>query len=88
MVLLNVSALDKGTGKSHEIRIEASSGLSDEEIEKMKQEAEANADADKNAKETAEKINAADGMIFQTEKQLKEFGENYQMIKKHQLKLL
>jgi len=73
--IIKVSALDKGTNKSHEIRIEASSGLSEEEIEKMKQEAETNADADKNAKETAEKINAADGMIFQTEKQLKEFGE-------------
>jgi len=73
--IIKVSALDKGTNKSHEIRIEASSGLSEEEIEKMKQEAEANADADKIAKETAEKINAADGMIFQTENQLKEFGE-------------
>ena len=73
--IIKVSALDKGTNKSHEIRIEASSGLSEEEIEKMKQEAEANADADKAAKETAEKINGADGMIFQTENQLKEFGE-------------
>tara|TARA_R110000787_G_scaffold192886_11_gene304427 strand:- start:4939 stop:6840 length:1902 start_codon:yes stop_codon:yes gene_type:complete len=73
--IIKVSALDKGTNKSHEIRIEASSGLSEEDIEKMKQEAEANADADKAAKETAEKINAADGMIFQTENQLKEFGE-------------
>ena len=73
--IIKVSALDKGTNKSHEIRIEASSGLSEEEIEKMKQEAEANADADKEAKETAEKINGADGMIFQTEKQLKEFGD-------------
>jgi len=73
--IIKVSALDKGTNKSHEIRIEASSGLSEEEIEKMRQEAEANADADKLAKETAEKINAADGMIFQTEKQLKEFGD-------------
>tara|TARA_R110002073_G_scaffold53840_4_gene138842 strand:- start:50211 stop:52109 length:1899 start_codon:yes stop_codon:yes gene_type:complete len=73
--IIKVSALDKGTNKSHEIRIEASSGLSEEEIEKMRQEAEANADADKEAKETAEKINAADGMIFQTEKQLKEFGD-------------
>ena len=73
--IIKVSALDKGTNKSHEIRIEASSGLSEEDIEKMKQEAEANADSDKAAKETAEKINAADGMIFQTEKQLKEFGE-------------
>jgi molecular chaperone DnaK len=73
--IIKVSALDKGTNKSHEIRIEASSGLSEEDIEKMKQEAEANADSDKVAKETAEKINAADGMIFQTDKQLKEFGE-------------
>jgi molecular chaperone DnaK len=73
--IIKVSALDKGTNKSHEIRIEASSGLSEEDIEKMKQEAEANADSDKAAKETAEKINAADGMIFQTEKQLKEFGD-------------
>ncbi len=73
--IIKVSALDKGTNKSHEIRIEASSGLSEEEIEKMKQDAEANADADKAAKESVEKINAADGMIFQTEKQLKEFGD-------------
>jgi len=73
--IIKVSALDKGTNKSHEIRIEASSGLSEEEIAKMKQDAEANADADKAAKETAEKINEADSMIFQTEKQLKEFGE-------------
>ena len=73
--IIKVSALDKGTNKSHEIRIEASSGLSEEEIEKMKQDAEANADADKAAKETAEKVNGADSMIFQTEKQLKEFGD-------------
>ena len=73
--IIKVSALDKGTNKSHEIRIEASSGLSDEEIEKMRQDAEANADADKAAKETAEKVNGADSMIFQTEKQLKEFGD-------------
>ena len=72
--IIKVSALDKGTNKSHEIRIEASSGLSEEDIAKMRQEAEANADADKAAKETAEKINEADSMIFQTEKQLKEFG--------------
>ena len=72
---LNVSAKDKATGKEQNIKIEASSGLSDEEIQKMKQEAEANADTDKQAKETADKINGADGMIFQTEKQLKEFGE-------------
>ncbi|NVK51369.1 MAG: molecular chaperone DnaK [Flavobacteriaceae bacterium] len=80
--IIKVSALDKGTNKSHEIRIEASSGLSEEEIEKMKAEAEANADADKKAKETAEKINGADGMIFQTEKQLKEFGEKLSEDKK------
>ena len=73
--ILNVSAKDKATGKEQNIKIEASSGLSDEEIAKMKQEAEANAEADNKAKETADKINGADGMIFQTEKQLKEFGE-------------
>ena len=73
--ILNVSAKDKATGKEQNIKIEASSGLSEEEIQKMKQEAEANADADKKVKETADKINGADGMIFQTEKQLKEFGE-------------
>ena len=80
--IIKVSALDKGTNKSHEIRIEASSGLSEEEIEKMKQDAEANADADKEAKEVAEKINGADGMIFQTENQLKEFGEKLSEDKK------
>ncbi len=80
--IIKVSALDKGTNKSHEIRIEASSGLSEEEIEKMKAEAEANADADKAAKETADKINGADGMIFQTEKQLKEFGDKLSADKK------
>ena len=73
--ILNVSAKDKATGKEQNIKIEASSGLSEEEIKKMKQEAEANADTDKKVKETADKINGADGMIFQTEKQLKEFGE-------------
>ncbi|APZ44881.1 molecular chaperone DnaK [Polaribacter reichenbachii] len=80
--IIKVSALDKGTNKSHEIRIEASSGLSEEEIEKMKQDAEANADADKAAKETAEKVNGADSMIFQTEKQLKEFGDKLSADKK------
>ncbi|MDB0600077.1 molecular chaperone DnaK [Tenacibaculum maritimum] len=80
--IIKVSALDKGTNKSHEIRIEASSGLSEEEIEKMKREAEANADADKDAKETADKINGADSMIFQTEKQLKEFGDKLSADKK------
>lgn len=73
--IIQVSATDKGTGKSHDIRIEASSGLTDEEIERMKKEAEANAEADKKAKETADKLNEADSMIFQTEKQLKEFGD-------------
>lgn len=80
--ILNVSAKDKATGKSQNIRIEASSGLTDEEIQKMKREAEANAEADKRAKEEAEKINAADSMIFQTEKQLKEFGEKIPANKK------
>ena len=73
--ILNVSAKDKGTGKEQKIRIEASSGLTDEEIEKMKQEAQANAEADKEAKEKVEKVNQADSLIFQTEKQLKEFGD-------------
>lgn len=73
--LIHVTATDKATGKSQDIRIEASSGLTDEEIQKMKQEAEANADADAKAKETADKLNSADAMIFQTEKQLSEFGD-------------
>lgn len=73
--ILNVSAKDQGTGKEQKIRIEASSGLTDEEIEKMKNEAKANAEADKAAKDEVEKINQADGLIFQTEKQLKEFGD-------------
>ena len=73
--ILNVSAKDKGTGKEQTIRIEASSGLSEEEIEKMKQEAEANADADKAEREKVDKVNAADSLIFQTEKQLTEYGE-------------
>jgi molecular chaperone DnaK len=73
--IIKVSATDKGTGKSHDIRIEASSGLTAEEIEKMKKDAEANADADKVAREKAEKLNEADGMIFQTESQLKELGD-------------
>ena len=73
--ILNVSAKDKATGKEQNIKIEASSGLSEDEISKMKQEAEANADADNKAKETVDKINSADAMIFQTEKQLKEFGD-------------
>jgi len=73
--IIHVTSKDKGTNKEQSIRIEASSGLTDEEIEKMKQEAEANADADKEAKEKVDKINAADSMIFQTEKQLSEYGE-------------
>ena len=73
--IIKVSATDKGTGKSHDIRIEASSGLTQEEIERMKREAELNAEADKAAKEKVEKLNEADSMIFQTEKQLKEFGD-------------
>jgi molecular chaperone DnaK len=73
--LLHVSAKDKATGKEQSIRIEASSGLSKEDIDKMKQEAEVNAESDRLAKDRVEKFNAADSMIFQTEKQLKEFGE-------------
>ena len=80
--IMHVAAKDKATGKEQSIKIEASSGLSQEEIEKMKQEAEANADADKAAKEKVDKLNAADGMVFQTEKQLKEFGEKLSADKK------
>ncbi len=80
--ILNVSAKDKATGKSQQIRIEASSGLSDDEIKKMKEEAEANAEADKKEKERIDKMNSADALIFQTEKQLKEFGEKIPAEKK------
>lgn len=80
--ILKVSAKDKATGKEQSIRIEASSGLSDEEIKRMKAEAEANADADKKAKERIDKINQADAMIFQTEKQLKELGDKIPADKK------
>lgn len=73
--IIKVSATDKATNKTQDIRIEASSGLTEEEIKKMKAEAEANAETDKKAKETADKLNEADGMIFQTEKQLAEFGD-------------
>lgn len=73
--IIHVTATDKATNKSQDIRIEASSGLTEEEIKKMRAEAEANADVDKAAREKVEKINAADSMIFQTEKQLKEFGD-------------
>lgn len=80
--ILNVSAKDKGTGKEQKIRIEAGSGLSKEEIEKMKNEAKANEAADKEAKEKIEKVNQADSLIFQTEKQLKEFGDKIPADKK------
>ena len=73
--IIKVSAQDKATGKSQDIRIEASSGLTEEEIDKMRKEAEANADADKKVKEEVDKLNSADQMVFQTEKQLKEFGD-------------
>ena len=73
--IIKVSATDKATGKSQDIRIEASSGLTDEEVQKMKQDAEANAESDKLVKEKADKLNEADAMIFQTEKQLSEFGD-------------
>jgi molecular chaperone DnaK len=80
--ILNVSAKDKGTGKSQSIRIEASSGLTDEEIKKMKAEAEANAETDKQEKEKIDKLNGADSLIFQTEKQLKEYGDKLPADKK------
>ncbi len=73
--ILNVSSKDKGTGKEQSIRIEAGSGLTDEEIEKMKKEAEANAESDAKEKEKIDKLNQADSMVFQTEKQLKEYGD-------------
>ena len=73
--IIQVSAKDKATGKEQNIRIEASSGLSEEEVNRMKQEAEANAEADKTAKERIETLNQADALVFQTEKQLKEFGD-------------
>lgn len=80
--ILHVSAKDKGTGKEQSIRIEVSSGLSQEEIEKMKKEAEENADQDKKVKEEIEKLNSADSTIFQTEKQLKEYGNKLSDINK------
>lgn len=73
--IIHVTAQDKATNKKQDIRIEASSGLTQEEINRLKKEAEINAEADKKAKETVEKLNSADSMIFQTEKQLKEFGD-------------
>ncbi|MFN2423554.1 MAG: molecular chaperone DnaK [Cryomorphaceae bacterium] len=80
--IMNVSAKDKATGKEQSIRIEASSGLTEEEIEKMRKEAEANADSDNKAKERVETLNKADSLIFQTEKQLKEFGDKIPADKK------
>ena len=80
--ILNVSAKDKGTGKEQKIRIEASSGLTEDEIKKMRDEAKANEDADKKEKERIDKINEADSMIFQTEKQLKEYGDKLPADKK------
>ena len=80
--ILNVTARDKATGKEQKIRIEASSGLSDAEIQKMKSEAEANAEADKKAKEEVDKLNTADSLVFNTEKQLKEFGDKIPADKK------
>ena len=80
--IIKVTAADKATGKSQDIRIEASSGLTEEEIEKMKKEAEANAEADKKVKDEVDKLNSADQMIFQTESQLKEFGEKLSADKK------
>jgi len=80
--IIKVTAADKATGKSQDIRIEASSGLTEEEIEKMKKEAEANAEADKKAKDEVDKLNSADQMIFQTESQLKEFGDKLSEEKK------
>ena len=83
--LIQVKAVDKATNKEQSIRIEASSGLSDEDIEKMKKEAEANADADQKIKEEVEKVNAADSLIFQTEKQLKEYGDKIPEVKKKEI---
>ncbi len=80
--ILNVSAKDKATNKEQSIRIEASSGLSQDDIEKMKREAEANAETDRKAKETVDKINNADSLVFQTEKQLREFGDKIPADKK------
>jgi molecular chaperone DnaK len=80
--ILHVAAKDRGTGKEQRIRIEASSGLSDDEIKKMREEARANAEADNLAKQKVDKINSADSMIFSTEKQLREFGDKIPADKK------
>ena len=86
--IIQVTALDKATNKSQDIRIEASSGLTEEEIEKMKKEAEANADSDKKLKEEADTLNSADTMIFQTKVNSKSLVKNFLMIRKSQLKKL
>ena len=83
--ILNVSAKDKATGKTQSIRIEASSGLTDAEIERMKNEAQANAEADKKERERIDKLNQADSVIFQTEKQLKEYGDKLPADKKAEI---
>jgi len=83
--IMNISAKDKGTGKEQSIKIEASSGLSEEEIEKMKAEAEANADADAKKKAEVETVNKADSLIFQTERQLKEYGDKLPEDKKGEI---
>jgi molecular chaperone DnaK len=80
--IMNISAKDKGTGKEQSIKIEASSGLTEEEIQRMKRDAEANAEADKKRKEEVDTLNQADSLIFQTEKQLKEYGEKIPADKK------
>lgn len=83
--ILHVSAKDRGTGKEQKIRIEASSGLTEEEIRRMKEEAKANEEADRRARERADKLNAADSMIFQTEKQLREFGDKLSPDKRREI---
>jgi molecular chaperone DnaK len=83
--ILNVSAKDQGTGKSQSIRIEATSGLSDAEIQRMKDEATTNAETDKREREKVDKLNAADGLIFQTEKQLKDYGDKLPAEKKTEI---
>lgn len=83
--ILSVHAKDKATGKEQKIRIESSSGLSKDEIERMKREAEMNAEADRKTKEEADKVNSADSLIFQTEKQLKEFGDKVPVDKKEEI---
>ncbi len=83
--ILHVTAKDKATGKSQQIRIEASSGLSDDDIRRMREEAQVNADADKRMKEEVDKLNQADTLVFQTEKQLKEFGDKLPADKKESI---